>query len=46
MKEEVVGPREVFKSCFFVGLAAFIIFIVFSIGFFIWLYNFYDPIKP
>ena len=39
MKEEVVGSREVFKSCFFVGCAAVISLIVVSIAYLIWVFN-------
>jgi len=39
MKEEVVGTREVFKSCFFVGCAAGVILVVASIVYLIWLFN-------
>jgi len=39
VKEEVVGTKEVFKSCFFVGCAAIIIFIVIAIGYFFWPYS-------
>ncbi|MFH6602282.1 hypothetical protein ACEZ3G_02245 [Maribacter algicola] len=43
MKEEVIGTREVFKSCFFVGCAAIIILVLFTIGYFIWVFT-SDPI--
>lgn len=46
MREEVVGTREVFKSCFFVGCAAAIILVVVAIGYLIWVFVYYDPIKP
>lgn len=39
MKEEVVGSREVLKSCFFVGCAAVIIIVLVSIGYLIWVFN-------
>ena len=38
MKEEVVGTREVFKSCFFVGCAAIVIFVVIAVAYFFWPY--------
>jgi hypothetical protein len=39
MREEVVGTREVFKSCFLVGCAAIVILVVVSIGYLIWVFT-------
>ncbi|WP_265240993.1 hypothetical protein [Muriicola sp. Z0-33] len=40
MREEVVRTKEVYKSCFFVGCAAVIIFILIAvIYFFLWPYS-------
>ena len=38
MKEEVVGTREVLKSCFFVGCAGIVIFILIAVGYLLWPY--------
>lgn len=40
MREEVVGTREVFKSCFFVGCAAVIVLVAGAlIYFYLWPYD-------
>lgn len=39
MKEEVVGTKEVLKSCFFIGCLAVLIFIALAIGIFLWPYS-------
>ena len=45
MREEVVGTKEVYKSCFFVGCAAAVVLIMATIGYLIWVFVFYDPFK-
>ncbi|MDV7137682.1 hypothetical protein R3X28_02290 [Maribacter sp. TH_r10] len=39
MKEEVIGTKEVFKSCFAIGCLAVIIFIALAVGIFLWPYS-------
>jgi len=46
MKEELVRPKEVLKSCFFVGCLGFVILALASIAYLIWLFTFYDPYQP